>query len=51
MSSELALVALFSIATSVALVARHLRLPSTVALVLAFLLLGTVDVFEAPHLT
>ena len=51
MHIEFALLALFSIATAVALVARKLQLPYTVALVLAGLVLGSVDAFEAPHLT
>lgn len=44
-------VALFSVATLVALFARRLKLPYTVALVLAGLALGSAHAFEAPHLT
>lgn len=51
MRFEIAFVLLFSIATAVALVARWLKFPYTVALVLAGLGLGTVHAFPAPHLT
>jgi CPA1 family monovalent cation:H+ antiporter len=51
MRPELALVALFSVATAVAIAARRLRLPYTVALVLAGLFLGSAHVFEPPRLT
>jgi CPA1 family monovalent cation:H+ antiporter len=49
--AEIVVVALFSVATVVALVARRFKLPYTVALVLAGLALGSARVFEAPHLT
>jgi len=42
---------LFVIATAVAIVARRLRIPYTVALVLAGLALGTLHAFEPLHLT
>jgi CPA1 family monovalent cation:H+ antiporter len=42
---------LFIIATAVAIAARRLQVPYTVALVLAGLVLGPVRAFEAPHLT
>ena len=48
---ELAIVALFAIAAAVALVARRLRIPYTVALVLAGIGLGAAKVLHAPHLT
>ncbi|WP_394836425.1 sodium:proton antiporter [Pendulispora rubella] len=51
MPFELLFVALFSIATAVALAARWLRAPYTVALVAAGVLLGSVQAFEPPHLT
>lgn len=51
MRLEYVLVALFAVATAVALVARRLRLPYTVALVLAGLALGTAHALEPPHLT
>ena len=51
MHAELAIVSLFAVASVVALVAKRLRLPYTVALVVAGLTLGTIDVVEAPHLT
>lgn len=51
MRLEIIFVALFSVATAVALVARRLKLPYTVALVLAGLALGSAHAFEAPHLT
>lgn len=51
MQVELALVALFSVATGVALIARRYKLPYTVALVVAGLALGSSHAFEAPHLT
>jgi monovalent cation:H+ antiporter, CPA1 family len=40
-------VALFSVATAVALVARRRKLPYTVALVVAGLALGSAHVFDA----
>ncbi len=51
MHAETILVLLFIVATAVALLARRLRLPYTVALVLAGLLLGQLHAFETPHLT
>ncbi|MBK7857879.1 MAG: sodium:proton antiporter [Archangiaceae bacterium] len=51
MNLEIAMVALFSVATAVALVARRFKLPYTVALVVTGVVLGTVHAFEAPHLT
>jgi monovalent cation:H+ antiporter, CPA1 family len=48
---ETAFILLFVIATAVALGARRLGLPYTVALVLAGLVLGGFDLFPAPHLT
>jgi len=44
-------VLLFVVATAVAIAARRLRLPYTVALVLAGLVLGLVRLFEPPTLT
>lgn len=51
MHIELALVALFAVATGVAMVARRFKVPYTVALVLAGLMLGTATTFEPIHLT
>lgn len=51
MEFELAFVALFSIASAVAILARRFKMPYTIALVVAGLVLGTVDAFEAPNLT
>lgn len=51
MHIELALVALFAVATGVAIFARRLKVPYTVALVLAGLILGTATDFEPLHLT
>ncbi|MBL8955519.1 MAG: sodium:proton antiporter, partial [Myxococcaceae bacterium] len=51
MQVEIAMVALFSVATAVALVARRFKVPYTVALVVAGVVLGTAHAFEAPHLT
>jgi Na+:H+ antiporter len=48
---ETAVVLLFAVATAVALIARWLRVPYTVALVAAGLALGAAHAFEAPHLT
>jgi len=45
------LVLLFIVATTVAIIARQLRLPYTVALVVAGLFLGQLHAFEPPHLT
>lgn len=51
MRSEVVLLFLFSIATAVALLTRRLKVPYTVALVVAGVVLGTVQVIEPPHLT
>ncbi len=51
MHTEVAFVALFGVAAAVALMARRLRVPYTVALVLAGLLLGHYRTIGAPHLT
>lgn len=51
MNTEIVFVALFSVATAVALLARRFKLPYTVALVIAGLALGTAHAFHAPHLT
>jgi len=51
MHLEVAFIALFSVATAVALLARRLRVPYTVALVVAGLVLGAAHLFEPPHLT
>lgn len=51
MSLETVIVLLFSVATAVAMLARRLKLPYTVALVVAGLGLGAVKVLPAPHLT
>jgi CPA1 family monovalent cation:H+ antiporter len=50
-TTENTLVVLFVIATAVALVAQRLRVPYTVALVLAGLAIGTLGLVEPPHLT
>lgn len=51
MRLEVAFVALFSVATAVALLARWVKIPYTIALVVAGLILGTVHAFQPPHLT
>lgn len=51
MRFETVFVTLFSVATAVALLARWLKVPYTIALVVAGLLLGTVHALEPPHLT
>jgi CPA1 family monovalent cation:H+ antiporter len=51
MRPEIALILLFSAATAVAIGARHLKIPYTVALVLAGLGLGATRVIEGIHLT
>lgn len=51
MRFEVVFLSLFAVATAVALVARWVRVPYTVALVVAGLLLGTTHAFPAPHLT
>ena len=42
---------LFVVATAVAIAARHARVPFTVALVVAGLVLGALHLVPAPHLT
>ena len=51
MHFEILFVTLFSVATAVALAARWLKVPYTVALVVAGLLLGTSRAIAPPHLT
>ncbi len=51
MGTEASFVLLFVVATAVAIGARRFRLPYTVALVLAGLVLGIVHLFEPPNLT
>ncbi len=51
MHTEIAFVALFGVAAAVALMVRRLRVPYTVALVAAGLLLGHYKTIVAPHLT
>lgn len=51
MNIDLVLVLLFTIATGVALLARWLKVPYTVALVLAGLVIGIAKVLPAPHLS
>ncbi len=51
MGTEAGFVLLFVVATAVAIAARRFRLPYTVALVLAGLVLGLIHLFEPPHLT
>lgn len=51
MNLDSILVLLFIVATTVAIIAKQLRLPYTVALVVAGLLLGQLHAFEPPHLT
>ncbi|MGE5231723.1 MAG: cation:proton antiporter [Deltaproteobacteria bacterium] len=51
MSLESVIVLLFVAATAVAIVARRVRLPYTVALVVAGLVLGALHALEPPHLT
>jgi len=51
MHLEYVIVALFAVATAVALVARRFRVPYTVALVVTGLVLGTAHALEPPHLT
>jgi CPA1 family monovalent cation:H+ antiporter len=51
MNTEIVIVALFSVATAIALLARRLKLPYTVALVVAGLALGSARALDAPHLT
>ncbi|MEJ2635494.1 MAG: Na+/H+ antiporter [Calditrichia bacterium] len=51
MTNEAIFIVLFMIATAVAIGVRRLRIPYTVALVLAGLILGLVHAFRPPHLT
>jgi CPA1 family monovalent cation:H+ antiporter len=51
MHAEIAFIALFTVATAVAIAARWLKIPYSVALVLAGLALGTIKAFDPPHLT
>jgi Na+:H+ antiporter len=51
MHSEPTIILMFIVAAAVAVVATHLRLPYTVALVLTGLVLGQLHVFEPLHLT
>lgn len=51
MTTETTLVALFSLATAVAIATRRLHIPYTVALVLAGLAVGVLHVIAPPHLT
>jgi CPA1 family monovalent cation:H+ antiporter len=51
MPGETTFILLFIVATTVAIAARRLRIPYTVALVLAGLVLGALHLFEPPHLT
>ncbi|WP_044890638.1 Na+/H+ antiporter [Myxococcus hansupus] len=51
MHFELAFVLVFAIATAVAIAARYFKIPYTVALVVAGVLLGAFKAFEPPHLT
>jgi CPA1 family monovalent cation:H+ antiporter len=51
MHFEIVFLILFSVATAVALVAGRLKVPYTVALVAAGLVLGAFQAVEAPHLT
>ncbi len=48
---ETTFILLFVVATAVAVAARRLRIPYTVALVFAGLVLGALKLFPAPHLT
>lgn len=51
MTSETVFVLLFIVATAVAIAVRRLRIPYTVGLVLAGILLGVTHAFQPPHLT
>ena len=51
MHFDSAFVMLFAVATAVALVARWIKVPYTVALVVAGLVLGSARVIDPPHLT
>ena len=51
MHFESAFVLLFAVATAVALAARWIKIPYTVALVVAGLVLGSAKIIDPPHLT
>ena len=51
MHFESAFVLLFAVATAVALAARWIKIPYTVALVVAGLVLGSARIIDPPHLT
>jgi Na+:H+ antiporter len=51
MANDIVFILLFIVATAVAIIARRVRVPYTVALVLAGLTLGALHAFEPPHLT
>lgn len=51
LSFETVFILLFVVASAVAIAARRLRVPYTVALVVAGLVLGSLHLFEPPHLT
>jgi CPA1 family monovalent cation:H+ antiporter len=51
MTGEVTFILLFMVATAVAIAVRRLKIPYTVALVVAGLVLGLVHAFEPPHLT
>ena len=51
MAFESAFIILFCVATAVALAVRRIQAPYTVALVVAGLGFGALDIIEAPHLT
>jgi CPA1 family monovalent cation:H+ antiporter len=51
MQNETIFILLFMVATGVAIVARRMRIPYTVGLVVAGILLGVLHAFQAPHLT
>jgi hypothetical protein len=51
METETTFILLFAVASAVALLARRLRIPYTVALVSARLVLGGLDLIPAPELT
>ncbi|PKN89487.1 MAG: Na+/H+ antiporter [Deltaproteobacteria bacterium HGW-Deltaproteobacteria-1] len=51
METETILILLFVVATTVAIAVQRLAIPYTVALVVTGLLLGMLNIFEAPHLT
>ena len=49
--AEITLLSLFAVAAIVAIVSQRIRLPYTIALVIAGLVLGGMDLVEAPHLS